>query len=328
MSTSSGYQTRADAVDSFAIGTFNPGGGDPVNWVGTDPVFEIGNGSSHAAESDAMRVLKNGNTTIYGADSELPNQTLVNSHSILTESLGDSRYVLNSDSFSAAGGTTLGMLSLAIGYGAAASGSEGSIAVGDGATASSIYATALGPGSSATAPNATAFTGALASGIGSVAFEMATASGFYAVAFSGGQASGNYSTAFNGGWAAGSGSVAVGIFNTASGNYSTASGYCSTAGADESFVIGTSNVGGGTAGSPSPTDPVFEIGNGSNEFFSYTGAPSGNSDAFVVHRNGDTVVSGTLSVTGSNPVLVYPAGDISMGSGSSTFMAGPTPAPN
>jgi hypothetical protein len=33
-----------------------------------------------------------------------------------------------------------------------------------------------------------------------------------------------------------------------------------------------------------------------------------------VYRNGNTVVSGTLSISGSNPVLVQPAGDLSMGS--------------
>jgi hypothetical protein len=61
------------------------------------------------------------------------------------------------------------------------------------------------------------------------------------------------------------------------------------------------------------TDPLFEVGNG------VSGAPS---DALVVYKNGNTVVSGTLAISGSsNAVLVNPAGDLSMGS----FTNGPQP---
>jgi hypothetical protein len=92
-STASGYVTFADSVDSVAIGTFNIGGGDGVNWVPTDPLFEIGNGYP-GNSSDALVVYKNGNTVITGSDNELPHQVAMNSHSILTEGLGDARYVL------------------------------------------------------------------------------------------------------------------------------------------------------------------------------------------------------------------------------------------
>jgi hypothetical protein len=92
-STASGYQTKADALDSTASGAYSIGGGNPINWVGSDPLFEIGNGTSSGSRSDALLVLKNGNTTIYGSDNELPNQTLVGSHSIMTEALADARYV-------------------------------------------------------------------------------------------------------------------------------------------------------------------------------------------------------------------------------------------
>ncbi len=42
--TASGYMTTAQAYDSFVIGTYNVGGGNSNGWVGTDPLFEIGNG--------------------------------------------------------------------------------------------------------------------------------------------------------------------------------------------------------------------------------------------------------------------------------------------
>jgi hypothetical protein len=147
---------------------------------------------------------------------------------------------------------------------------------------------------------------AAASGYGSVAL------GFDAVASGVGSislgyvntASGNYSTAF--GWA-----------TVASGYYSTSSGYVTTASADYSFVVGVDNIGGGTPGVRLPTDPIFEIGNGNDGDY----VDGFGSDAFVVYRNGNAALSGTLSISGSNPVLVQPAGDISMGS----FTGGPQP---
>jgi len=56
--------TRADAFCSFAAGQYNIGGGAPVSWVDTDPLFEIGNGTSSTDRSNAMTVLKNGNVGI------------------------------------------------------------------------------------------------------------------------------------------------------------------------------------------------------------------------------------------------------------------------
>jgi hypothetical protein len=63
--TASGLYTTATAFASFTIGTFNVGGGNPTSWVGTDPVFEIGNGTS-SAPSDALVVYKNGNAALQG----------------------------------------------------------------------------------------------------------------------------------------------------------------------------------------------------------------------------------------------------------------------
>ncbi len=45
---------------NLAIGKWNVGGGNPTTWIGTDPLFEIGNGTSFAEKSNALTVLKNG----------------------------------------------------------------------------------------------------------------------------------------------------------------------------------------------------------------------------------------------------------------------------
>ena len=65
-STASGIWNAAGALDSFVIGAYNRGGGDPVNWVPADPIFEIGNGTPATGQSDALVVFKNGNTAITG----------------------------------------------------------------------------------------------------------------------------------------------------------------------------------------------------------------------------------------------------------------------
>jgi len=63
-STAFGWATEAEANNSFAIGRFNIGNGNPTTWVEDDPLFEIGNGMSFFDRSNALTVLKNGNTGI------------------------------------------------------------------------------------------------------------------------------------------------------------------------------------------------------------------------------------------------------------------------
>ncbi|RZV69042.1 MAG: hypothetical protein EX254_01670, partial [Flavobacteriaceae bacterium] len=55
-----GIQTLSDSHASFVLGRFNEGGGNPSTWVATDPLFEIGNGSSDVSRTNALTVLKNG----------------------------------------------------------------------------------------------------------------------------------------------------------------------------------------------------------------------------------------------------------------------------
>ncbi|MCU0395453.1 MAG: tail fiber domain-containing protein [Chitinophagaceae bacterium] len=59
-----GAHTLAGAYASAAFGIWNVGSGSPASWVETDPIFEIGNGSSASARANAFTVLKNGNIGI------------------------------------------------------------------------------------------------------------------------------------------------------------------------------------------------------------------------------------------------------------------------
>ncbi|MFD2823808.1 tail fiber domain-containing protein [Lacinutrix iliipiscaria] len=63
-STAIGFFTTAEAFASATIGRYNIGGGNPTTWVATDPLFEIGNGTSNASKQNALTVLKNGNMGI------------------------------------------------------------------------------------------------------------------------------------------------------------------------------------------------------------------------------------------------------------------------
>ncbi|RYH72266.1 hypothetical protein EVU94_13015 [Flavobacteriaceae bacterium 144Ye] len=63
-STAMGSNTKAEAYLSLAIGINNIGGGSPASWVATDPLFEVGNGSSNTNRQNALTVLKNGNLGI------------------------------------------------------------------------------------------------------------------------------------------------------------------------------------------------------------------------------------------------------------------------
>ncbi|MCH2021851.1 MAG: tail fiber domain-containing protein [Saprospiraceae bacterium] len=64
VSTAMGLNTTASAYVSTVMGRFNVGGGDPNNWITTDPIFEIGNGVDSANRNNALTVLKNGSVGI------------------------------------------------------------------------------------------------------------------------------------------------------------------------------------------------------------------------------------------------------------------------
>ncbi|WP_104736404.1 tail fiber domain-containing protein [Hanstruepera ponticola] len=65
LASAHGYGTRSESVGAFSIGLFNVGApGNPTVHVGTDPIFEVGNGLSNTSRSNALTILKNGNVGI------------------------------------------------------------------------------------------------------------------------------------------------------------------------------------------------------------------------------------------------------------------------
>lgn len=68
-SVSMGFRARAYSYAAVVMGRFNTGlGSSSTAWVATDPVLEIGNGTGYGALSNALTVLKNGNTHIGGSN--------------------------------------------------------------------------------------------------------------------------------------------------------------------------------------------------------------------------------------------------------------------
>ena len=303
-STAFGYTTTASSYDSTSFGQFNVDGGtDPSNWVGTDPLFEIGDGTNSSDLSDAFSVLKNGSV---GIDTATPQAELdlERDGSILavgTEGSGIAvpdlgvgtrmEWIPSAAAFRAGTVTgtdwdsvNVGISSAAFGEDTTASG-EGSAAFGTNTVATGQYATAFGRFSSASGPYSTAFGSTSASGYASMAFGYngTTASGSVATAFGDDTiASGTGSTSFGDDTtAAGDYSTAFGQGTTATGLYSTAFGLGTTTASQNAVAIGAFNVDGGT----DPlnwvaTDPLFEIGNGTDS--------SDLNDALVILKNGDT----------------------------------------
>jgi len=59
-----GSNTFASSFSSFVLGRYNVAGGDASNWIGMDPLFEIGIGTGTSDRENAITVLKNGNVGI------------------------------------------------------------------------------------------------------------------------------------------------------------------------------------------------------------------------------------------------------------------------
>jgi hypothetical protein len=74
-SFASGKDIVAPAFCQFSVGQFslNPGSPNATTWIGTDPLFVIGNGTSTSVLSNAITILKNGNT---GIGTATPSTTL------------------------------------------------------------------------------------------------------------------------------------------------------------------------------------------------------------------------------------------------------------
>lgn len=59
-----GNSVQAQSYSSMAVGRYNVGGGSATSWNATDPIFEIGIGTSSSNRANAVSVLKNGNVGI------------------------------------------------------------------------------------------------------------------------------------------------------------------------------------------------------------------------------------------------------------------------
>jgi len=74
LSYSIGNLLTAQSYSSFSFGRWNVSlGGSATSWVLTDPLFVVGNGTASGARSNAITILKNGNT---GIGVTAPNATL------------------------------------------------------------------------------------------------------------------------------------------------------------------------------------------------------------------------------------------------------------
>lgn len=76
-----------------------------------------------------------------------------------------------------------------------------------------------------------------------------------------------------------------------------------------SFAVGCFNVGSTNSASADtwiPTDPLFEVGNGASSSCD-NGNPyaTGLSDAFVVYKNGNAALQGTLDVAPGGDIPPY-----------------------
>ncbi|MCP4310372.1 MAG: hypothetical protein GY790_03840 [Bacteroidetes bacterium] len=60
-----GDNVTSQAMNALVIGKYNVVMGDTADWVATDPLFQIGNGTSSSTRHDAFKVDKNGRVTIY-----------------------------------------------------------------------------------------------------------------------------------------------------------------------------------------------------------------------------------------------------------------------
>ena len=69
-STALGYVSTAQPYAALVMGQYNVVAGTSDNWVSTDPVLVVGNGSGSSTRSNAFTLLKNGNLTIAGTLTE------------------------------------------------------------------------------------------------------------------------------------------------------------------------------------------------------------------------------------------------------------------
>ena len=168
----------------------------------------------------------------------------------------------------------IGAWSTAFGRDTDASG-EGSTAMGIESYARGLCSTAIGCSAGATGEGSTAIGYSV-----TVSGDYTTALGIFTLA-------------------SGSASTAMGSSTSASGFASTAMGFATEANAHSSLALGRYNIGDGNPTSWIPTDPLFEIGNGTEW--------NNRKNALTVFKNGNMDVQGVVTCA--------PGGDIPMFTG-------------
>ena len=321
-STSIGIGTKSGSYASAAMGRWNTGLGSPISWIASDPLFEIGNGVSSTAPSNALTVFKDGNMQLQGNLTLGGTITSANS-TVLTNSSLSTALNLTVPPTSTAWQNT---------YVPKKSSATGALALGS-SQATGVHSFSSG------AANAS---GAYSSAHGN----SATASGSYSLARGFNVlASGAYSLAIgSSAWATGALSTALGEASFARGNYSFTQGVSVAANSMNEVVLGSA----AQAGSSRPNlwydhDAIFRLGNG--DLFAAYSSYYDKSDALTVLKNGHTTVGNkywrravaqNANATLSNPpsltdhdgealvvdghtrlrgkvVIEQPQGDISMG---------------
>jgi Chaperone of endosialidase/Head domain of trimeric autotransporter adhesin len=279
-STTSGNNTVAKGFSSTVLGMYN----DSIlinneNSISpTTPLFIVGNGNGNTNRSNAITILKNGNTGI-GTNAPVARLHITDS-SVLFSALGDVPVISGLPPVQGAGRRMMwypGKAAFRVGYVDNAYWDDfnignysfatglNTVAFGSGSTALGGYTLALGNYSTVMGIYSNA------SGIASTALgNETTATGAYATA------SGEVTTA------SGRSSITMGGFTSAIGDYSTAIGYGTNAKAYGSFSMGTYND---ITDNPDPlipdlSDRIFQIGNGPASFF--------KNNAVTVLRNGNT----------------------------------------
>lgn len=85
-----GIETESKSYNCFVIGRYNISSGYTAdNYIPAEPAFAIGDGTSHTVRSDSFKILKNGDTFIYGSLSISPDSPVAATNTISgTNSVG------------------------------------------------------------------------------------------------------------------------------------------------------------------------------------------------------------------------------------------------
>ncbi len=264
-----GGGVRATTYGSTVFGSYNvfSTSGSADTAVGTDPLFELGNGISANNRSNAFTILKNG--TITAPDFTDALITAAGDQALITKKYADANYDVDASTglekitvgantgFAIIGRESMkygplgnGAIDMSTSYsnsGTVGATGNNSFAIGGDTEASGYFSLAGGYDSKAIGANSTAI-------------------GYRATA------EGNVSVSLGGlTKATGDDSVAMGMSSSAIGNYSVAIGRNTKAINENSVALGAFNVG-------NSTDAIFELGNGTDG--------NNRSNALTILKNG------------------------------------------